>query len=101
MMNRDEKRTFSRRPNMTETPPADSGGATLHDRVAQALDTIRPFLQQDGGDIDLVNVDDQGVVQVRFRGACIGCPSAAMTLTQGVERTLREKVPEVTKVTLA
>lgn len=77
-----------------------SGKPALRDRVIAALDTIRPYLQGDGGDIELVDVDDDGVVQVRFHGACVGCPAASITMSQGVERTIREKVPEVTKVLL-
>jgi len=80
---------------MSETPQADS---TLHQRVAQVIDGIRPYIQGDGGDIDLVNVDDSGVVQVRLRGACSGCPHAAMTLKMGVERALKQHVPEVSEV---
>jgi Fe-S cluster biogenesis protein NfuA len=72
----------------------------LRDRVAEALELIRPYLQRDGGDIELVDVDDGGVVQVRFKGACVGCPSAAITISQGVERTLKDRIPEVTKVCL-
>ncbi len=82
----------------------DAGGtpaaSPLNDRVKQALEQIRPMLQADGGDVELVGVDDNGVVQVRFQGACMGCMSASMTLTHGIERTLKEQVPEVTKVML-
>jgi Fe-S cluster biogenesis protein NfuA len=58
------------------------------------------MLQADGGDVELVGVDDNGVVQVRFQGACMGCMAASMTLSQGIERTLKEHVPEVTRVEL-
>lgn len=85
----------------SENPSDDRPGQTLRDRVATALEEIRPHLQNDGGDVELVDVDDDGVVRVRFRGACVGCPAASMTLTQGVERTLKANVPEVTKVCLA
>ena len=78
-----------------------SGEATLRAKFTAALDTIRPYLQNDGGDIELVDVDAEGVVRVRFHGACVGCPHAAITMAQGVERTLRERVPEVTRVVLA
>jgi len=65
-------------------------------RVKQVLDQqIRPRLQADGGDIDLVEVTDDGVVRVRLTGACSGCPFSAMTLAVGVEATLKEAVPEV------
>jgi Fe-S cluster biogenesis protein NfuA len=80
--------------------PGCCSSSPLDERVKQALETIRPALQRDGGDIELVAVDDNGVVQVRFQGACVGCMAAATTLTQGVERTLKDRVPEVTKVVL-
>jgi Fe-S cluster biogenesis protein NfuA len=66
--------------------------------VEQALDTIRPALQADGGDIELVNVGEDGVVQVRLTGACAGCPMSQMTLKMGVEKTLKKIVPQVTSV---
>ena len=75
------------------TPP-------LNERVRLALEEIRPMLQADGGDVEFVSVDDNGVVQVRFQGACVGCMAASMTLTHGIERTLKEQVPEVSKVVL-
>ena len=70
----------------------------LRDRVANVINQIRPAIQGDGGDLELVDVDANGVVQVRLRGACVGCPSAAMTLKFGVERTLMQQIPEVTQV---
>lgn len=71
----------------------------MKDKVQSVIDAIRPLLQQDGGDIELVNVaEDTGVVSVRLQGACKGCPGAQMTLKMGVERHLKEKVPEVTEV---
>ncbi|MHC4236468.1 MAG: NifU family protein [Planctomycetota bacterium] len=73
----------------------------MKERVDTALQAIRPALQADGGDVELVDVDDQGVVQVRFQGACVGCMAASITLTQGIERSLRQRVPEVTRVVLA
>ena len=67
--------------------------------VKEVIDHIRPMLQADGGDIELVGVDEEtGVVSVRLQGACKGCPGAQMTLKMGVERHLKEKVPEVTEV---
>jgi Fe-S cluster biogenesis protein NfuA len=59
---------------------------------------MRPIIQSDGGDIELVDVSPEGVVQVRFHGACVGCPSSSITLRQGIERNIREKVPEVREV---
>ena len=66
--------------------------------VEQALDTIRPALQADGGDIELVDVGEDGVVQVRLTGACGGCPMSQMTLKMGVEKTLKKIVPQVKSV---
>ncbi len=71
---------------------------TLNERVAAVLDLIRPAVQADGGDIEFVDVTDEGVVQIRMHGACVGCPSSDMTLRIGIERTLRERVPEVIRV---
>ncbi|MDK1030661.1 MAG: NifU family protein [Planctomycetia bacterium] len=70
----------------------------MREKVEEVLAEIRPMLQADGGDIELVEVDDEGVVKVRLRGACAGCPGAQMTLSMGVERLLKEKIPEVTRV---
>lgn len=70
----------------------------LFERVSDVLDTLRPMLRGDGGDIELLEVDDAGVVHVRLLGACIGCPSSSMTLTMGIERTLKDQIPEVTRV---
>ena len=72
---------------------------TLNDRITEVIGQIRPHIQADGGDIELVNVDaDSGKVSVRFHGACRGCPMAAMTLKMGVERHLKDQVPEVAEV---
>lgn len=74
--------------------PNTSDGITK--KVQAVIDTIRPVLQADGGDIELVKVDEQtGMVSVRLQGACKGCPGAAMTLKMGVERHLKQQVPEV------
>lgn len=71
----------------------------MRDKIEKALGRIRPALQADGGDIALVDVnEDTGVVQVRLQGACAGCPSAQMTLQMGVERAIMEEVPEVKRV---
>jgi Fe-S cluster biogenesis protein NfuA len=77
------------------TPTAAS---PLRDRVLDVINLIRPAVQADGGDIELVDVLDDGTVQIRFHGACHGCPSSTMTLQMGIERNLRERVPEVTRV---
>lgn len=66
--------------------------------VQAVLDLIRPSLQADGGDVSLVDVADDGVVTVELEGACKGCPMSQMTLANGVERILKERIPEVTKV---
>ncbi len=68
-------------------------------KVAAVVNTLRPLLQADGGDIELVDVDEaKGLVSVRLQGACRGCPGAAMTLKMGVERHLKAKVPGVKEV---
>jgi len=72
-------------------------GVIMRDKVEKAIEKIRPFLQRDGGDIELVDVSD-GVVKVKLRGACSGCPMSHMTLKQGVEKAIKEEVPEITKV---
>lgn len=66
--------------------------------VQEALDLIRPALQADGGDVELVNVTEDGVVQVALQGACRGCPMSQLTLANGVERVLKEQLPEVARV---
>jgi Fe-S cluster biogenesis protein NfuA len=71
---------------------------SVHDRVQGVINLIRPAVQADGGDIELVGVADGGVVQIRFHGACHGCPSSNLTLQMGIERNLRDKIPEVTSV---
>jgi Fe-S cluster biogenesis protein NfuA len=71
---------------------------TLRERVEETLDLIRPQLGADGGGVDLVDVNDEGVVSVRLTGACGGCPMSTMTLKMGIERVLLEQVPEVKRV---
>jgi len=71
---------------------------TLKEKVKQSLEAVRPGLQADGGDVELVEVSDDGVVSLRLMGACRGCPMSTMTLKMGIERTLREQVPEVERV---
>jgi Fe-S cluster biogenesis protein NfuA len=68
------------------------------EKVKEALEIVRPMLQRDGGDVELVEVTDDGVVKVRLRGACAGCPMSQMTLTQGVEQILKQHVPEIKSV---
>ncbi len=69
----------------------------MREKIEAAIDRVRPALQADGGDVELVEVKD-GVVSVRLTGACGGCPMATMTLKNGVERIIREEVPEVKEV---
>jgi len=69
----------------------------MKEKVQEVLDKIRPNLQADGGDVELVEVTD-GVVKVRLQGACKGCPMSQMTLKMGIERILKEQIPEVTEV---
>jgi len=69
----------------------------MREKIEQALDKIRPALQADGGDIELVDVED-GVVQVRLTGACGGCPHSQLTMKQGVERMVKRMVPAVKRV---
>ena len=68
------------------------------EEVAKVLEGIRPALQADGGDVQLVGVTEDGVVQVRLTGACGHCPMSTMTLKMGIERTLKEKIPGVKEV---
>ena len=78
----------------TTNPPNND----LRQRVAFVIDRIRPAVQSDGGDIELIEVTAQGVVKIRMHGACVGCPSSNMTLRIGIERNLKERIPEVTAV---
>jgi Fe-S cluster biogenesis protein NfuA len=73
------------------TPP---DAKSLDERTREVIESFRPYIQADGGDIEFVGVQD-GIAQVRLHGACTGCPHAAMTLQMGVERHLRERVPEI------
>jgi Fe-S cluster biogenesis protein NfuA len=72
----------------------------MRERVEQVIGKIRPMLQRDGGDIELVDVVD-GVVKVKLTGACGSCPMSAMTLKMGVESTLKKEIPEVKEVVSA
>ena len=70
----------------------------MREKVEKVIEQVRPNLQADGGDIELIDVTPEGVVKVKLQGACHGCPGAAMTLKNGVERLLKANVPEVTSV---
>ena len=80
------------------TPEQQQSTPSIREKVQGVINLIRPAVQADGGDIELVDVKDDGVVQIRFHGACHGCPSSTMTLQDGIARNLREKIPEVTAV---
>ena len=69
----------------------------MKEKVQQVIEKLRPMLQADGGDVELVEVDD-GVVKVRLQGACAGCPMSQMTLKNGIERMMKQEIPEVKSV---
>ena len=87
---------------MTQPPPtphpAPSDPAELRARVEKVISAIRPAVQSDGGDVELVELTPDGVVRIRLHGACVGCPSSQMTLKMGIERNLRLHVPEVVRL---
>ncbi|MEW5825335.1 MAG: NifU family protein [Candidatus Bipolaricaulota bacterium] len=70
----------------------------MYNEVREALDVVRPTLRADGGDVELVEVTADGTVRVRLQGACSGCPMSTMTLKNGIERILKERVPGVREV---
>lgn len=74
------------------------GEPQMKEKVEEALKQVRPALQRDGGDIELVSVDENGTVKVRLRGACGACPMSTMTLKNGVEKYLKQQIPEVKEV---
>ncbi len=80
----------------SENPIPENG--SLREKVQHVLDMIRPAVQSDGGDLELVDVDEQGNVMIRFHGACVGCPSSTMTLQTGIERNLKSCIPGVNTV---
>jgi Fe-S cluster biogenesis protein NfuA len=71
---------------------------TIKDRVLKALERVRPYLQSDGGDVDLVDVSDDMIVKVRLTGACHGCPYSMQTLKAGIEQAIMKEVPEIKRV---
>ncbi|MDP4172334.1 MAG: NifU family protein [Bacteroidota bacterium] len=73
-------------------------GNIMEEKVLKALDTIRPYLQADGGDVELVRVTNEGIVEVKLTGACGNCPMSQMTLRAGVERALIREVPGIRRV---
>jgi Fe-S cluster biogenesis protein NfuA len=70
----------------------------FREKIEEALNRVRPSLQADGGDIELIDVSDNGVVKVKLTGACSGCPMSTMTLKMGVEKILKQHIPEIKKV---
>lgn len=80
-------------------PSAIPSGVTLSQRIEDALESIRPALQIDGGDVEFVDFNDaDGVLQIRLTGACGGCPISSVTVKHGIERRVRAAVPEVTQI---
>lgn len=71
---------------------------TINDKVLRSLQTVRPYLQADGGDVELVRVTEDGFVEVKLTGSCVLCPMSRMTLRAGVERALLKDVPEIRRV---
>ena len=73
----------------------------MKEKIQAALDKIRPNLQADGGDVQLIDVSEEGIVKVKLVGACHGCPMSQMTLKNGIERFLKKEIPEVREVVSA
>jgi len=71
---------------------------TLEEKVKDTIETVRESLQSHGGDVELVGIDEDNTVRVRLQGACQGCPGAVMTMKMGIERILKEKIPEIKEV---
>ncbi len=76
----------------------DEQKATIEKKVLNALSQIRPYLQQDGGDVEYVDMTNEGVVMVRLQGHCGSCPHAMQTLKQGIENAIKKAIPEVKSV---
>lgn len=85
---------------MSETGDRPEAGAeqSFEQKVSEVIETVRPALQGHGGDVELVGVDDDKTVRVRLQGACRGCPGAMMTMRMGIERILKERVPDIKQV---
>jgi Fe-S cluster biogenesis protein NfuA len=89
-------------PNTPMQKTIVSGGADparpdrpLLERISRVIELIRPAVQADGGDVELVGVSSENIALIRLHGACVGCPSSNLTLQMGIERNLREHVPEI------
>ena len=72
--------------------------ASLNERIEESLESVRPFLQEHKGDVELVNIIPPDTIEVRLLGSCDGCPASTLTLTQGIEKAVKEKCPEITKI---
>ncbi len=83
-------------PDSHESSTPEQGSA--REQVVAVINELRPFIQRDGGDLEFVDFTEDGTVQVRLHGACVGCPGAQMTLSQGVEARLKQAIPEVQRV---
>ena len=70
----------------------------LKEKIESALEKVRPSLQADGGDVELIDVNEEGVVKVKLQGTCTNCPMSTMTLKMGIEKILKQRVPEIAKV---
>jgi Fe-S cluster biogenesis protein NfuA len=86
-------------PSPFPSPPTPQDAVeSLREHVERILAMIRPTIQEDDGDVELVDVTEDGVVCIRFLGACVGCPSSSMTLQVGIEKVLKEHIPQVREV---
>lgn len=85
---------------MSEPVERQEAGAerSFEEKVNEVIEQVRPALQDHGGDVELLGVDEDKTVRVRLQGACRGCPGATMTMRMGIERILRERVPDVKEV---
>ena len=97
-MSQDTANSSPSSPDADATGNAPSDDRSVFERVDEVIKAIRPAVQDDGGDLELVDVTEEGIVKIRLHGACVGCPSSSMTLHMGVERNVRERVPEIVGV---
>ena len=97
-MNFSFKRRIGQPSRLTSIKPFDRRTAMTKEQVQEALNKIRPQLQADGGDVELVDVNEGGVVKVRLKGACGSCPMSQMTLKMGIEKFLKQQIPEIVGV---
>jgi Fe-S cluster biogenesis protein NfuA len=81
-----------------EDRPEAGDGKSFQEKVNEVIEQVRPALQGHGGDVELLGVDEDKTVRVRLQGACRGCPGATMTMRMGIERILKERVPDVKQV---